>query len=205
MEPLTGGTGIRPSDLQEIYTFAGLLTHGLHMRPVPLATFPMGGTQQEIHVIMKTNPLHLLFALAAAVTASAQESKPPVDRRPPPQPLLVALDGDRDGKLSPDEIAGSPAALLKLDKNADGMLSRKEIHPPPPKKPASVMAPPPRKAPPPLLKALDLDKDGTLSADEIEDAPLSLATLDKDEDGTLSRRELDPPKPPRKATEQDLP
>ena len=144
---------------------------------------------------MKANPLHLLFALAATVTASAQEPKPPVDRRPPP-PLLAALDANRDGELSPDEVANSPSALAELDRNGDGMLTRKELLPRPPKDKTKQPPPPAPKGPSPLMRALDLDKDGILSADEIVDAPLSLASLDKNDDGTISRRELHPGKPP---------
>jgi Ca2+-binding EF-hand superfamily protein len=46
---------------------------------------------------------------------------------------------------------------------------------------------------------LDLDKDGSLSAAEIEAAPQSLLKLDKNADGTISRKELNRGKPPVKA------
>lgn len=187
---------MRPQDLQKLYTFAGESTHEVHKGAVPSAAFLMRGTPPTIHQIMKTNRIHLLLALAATVTASAQEPKPPVDRRPPAQPLLAALDTNRDGKLSPDEIANSPAALGELDRNEDGMLTRKELLPRPPKNKTKQPPPPARNGPSPLIAAIDLDEDGILSADEIEDAPLSLASLDKNEDGTISRKELNPGKPP---------
>lgn len=44
----------------------------------------------------------------------------------------------------------------------------------------------------PILAALDLDKNGELSAKEIEDAAKSLATLDKNEDGKITADELRP-------------
>ena len=44
----------------------------------------------------------------------------------------------------------------------------------------------------PLLLALDADKDGSISASEIENASKALATLDKDGDGALSPEELRP-------------
>ena len=52
--------------------------------------------------------------------------------RRPPMPLLRALDADRDGALSADEIANASKALLKLDKDNNGALSREELRPPRP-------------------------------------------------------------------------
>jgi Ca2+-binding EF-hand superfamily protein len=42
----------------------------------------------------------------------------------------------------------------------------------------------------PLMRALDADGDGELSAKEIENATAALKTLDKDKNGMLSRQEL---------------
>lgn len=47
----------------------------------------------------------------------------------PPHPLMEAMDLDKDGKLSAEEIKKSPQSLLKLDKNGDGELSREELRP----------------------------------------------------------------------------
>lgn len=148
---------------------------------------------------MKTYRIHLILAALAITSLNAQEGKPPGDRRPPPPPplLLGALDTDKSGDLSEIEIGNASLALDRLDKDGDGTLSRKEMAPRPPqgRKP---QGPPPPKGPPVLLRALDLDKDGVLSAAEIEDAPLSLAVLDTDEDGSVSREEMRPGKPPVK-------
>ncbi len=51
---------------------------------------------------------------------------------PPPPPLIKALDKNRDGVISDEEIQNAAKALKLLDKNKDGKLSGKEIHPPPP-------------------------------------------------------------------------
>ncbi|UCF32892.1 MAG: hypothetical protein JSV78_11225 [Phycisphaerales bacterium] len=48
-----------------------------------------------------------------------------------------------------------------------------------------------------LMRVLDADKDGTLSAEEIANASAALLTLDQDGDGALSDEELRPPRPPR--------
>ena len=43
-----------------------------------------------------------------------------------------------------------------------------------------------------MLAALDLNKDGVLSAEELAAAPASLRTLDKNHDGQLTADELRP-------------
>lgn len=52
---------------------------------------------------------------------------------PPPFPLIVVLDTDKDGELSAQEIAAAPAQLKTLDKNGDGQLGPGEYAPRPPK------------------------------------------------------------------------
>ena len=47
-------------------------------------------------------------------------------------PVLVALDADKDGKISSEEIANASAALKTLDKNDDGALTLEELRPPRP-------------------------------------------------------------------------
>ncbi|MHB8969407.1 MAG: EF-hand domain-containing protein [Pirellulaceae bacterium] len=49
----------------------------------------------------------------------------------PPFPLLEALDVDKDGKLSKEEVENAVTALKQLDKDADGKLSKEEIGWPP--------------------------------------------------------------------------
>ena len=49
--------------------------------------------------------------------------------QPPVSPLMTALDVDKDGKLSAEEIAGAAAALKTLDKNSDGVLDVSEMAP----------------------------------------------------------------------------
>ena len=55
-----------------------------------------------------------------------------------------------------------------------------------------------RLPPSPLMRTLDTDKDGALSADEIKNAAASLKKLDKNDDGKLSGKELRPPRPPKR-------
>ena len=46
-----------------------------------------------------------------------------------PNPILVALDKDKDGTLSAEEIESATAALKTLDKNNDGQLDQSETRP----------------------------------------------------------------------------
>ncbi len=49
--------------------------------------------------------------------------------------------------------------------------------------------------PDPLVRALDSNHDGVISADEIANAPASLKALDANGDGVISFDELHPPRP----------
>ncbi|MCP4110158.1 MAG: hypothetical protein GY749_32320 [Desulfobacteraceae bacterium] len=49
---------------------------------------------------------------------------------------------------------------------------------------------PPRRKGGPLMRILDTDKDGILSADEIENAGTALKALDTNGDGNVTRDEL---------------
>lgn len=44
-------------------------------------------------------------------------------------PVLAALDADKDGKLSKEEIANATAALKTVDKNNDGEITEEEMRP----------------------------------------------------------------------------
>jgi hypothetical protein len=63
------------------------------------------------------------------------EARPP---RGPVPPLMAVLDANRDRELSSDEIEAAPSSLAKLDKNADGELTPRELHPPRPRRDEDV-------------------------------------------------------------------
>ena len=116
--------------------------------------------------------------------------------RPPPLPLLRALDVNHDGVIDSNEIANASAALLTLDKNGDGKLTADEYMPPMPK---DAPADAPRPPVPLIVKALDANGDGVIDANEIANAPAALKSLDKRGDGQLTRDEYigRPPMGPR--------
>ncbi len=133
---------------------------------------------------MKTN--HVPWILGLLLSASAH-AKPP-NGPPPGPPLMMILDTDRDGVLSENEIKDAAETIAEFDKNEDGQITVEELRmPPPPKDKRPV---------PPVIHALDTDRDGTISAEEMETAPESLKSLDKNGDGELSPEELRPPGPP---------
>lgn len=151
---------------------------------------------------MKTKTIHLALALVTGAVASAQPEGQR-DRRPPPVPPLFAFfDADRDGTLSAEEIRNASDALGELDRDGDGEITREEMRPP---IPDGAGPPPVKNPPPPLIAALDADKDGTISAEELEGAPESLEQLDKNGDGELSPEEIHPhgPPPPPRDTGRD--
>lgn len=95
---------------------------------------------------MKTTTTSLLVALtlgASLWNIAAQDQEQPQRRerparheggpgaegRRPLPPLMAALDANGDGVIDAKEISGAVAALLKLDKNADGQLTVDELRP----------------------------------------------------------------------------
>jgi len=164
---------------------------------------------------MKKSSIILALTVAlSAWTATAQPSGDPPDQgndappagephhgrhRPPPSPLVKALDTNGDGIIDAAEIANASAALKTLDKNGDGQLTPDEYMPRRPD--GSTNGPPPgpdgkRPPPPPLVAALDANGDGIIDAQEIANAPAALLKLDKNGDGQLTPDEYRPHHPP---------
>ena len=158
----------------------------------------------------KTIVMALALGVSALITNAQPAGGPPAGgpsgesggpgrggHRPPPPPIIAALDVNKDHVISAEEIANAPAALAKLDKNGDGQLTPDELRPP---RPADAPEPPQGEQPPegakrpvpPLIKALDADLDGIISAAEIANAAAALKTLDKNNDGQLTMEELRP-------------
>ena len=118
--------------------------------------------------------------------------KPPMG---PMGPLMAALDTDKDGVLSAEEIAAASENLKKLDKNGDGKIDRKELLPPRPQGKQGDNAQGPRDGKGP--------RDGTDGQDGDRRPPRGDAAPDGPRPGPRGPRDGDrrPPAPP--ATPQE--
>lgn len=57
------------------------------------------------------------------------ERDPGPSGRPMGNPIVAAIDTDKNGELSAEEIQAAAAALLTLDRNSDGKLTQDELRP----------------------------------------------------------------------------
>jgi len=141
------------------------------------------------------------FLPSSSMNAASRELSTQVKVKPEPaphrmtpyfalMPVLVALDKDNDGIISPSEIANASVALLSLDKNGDNQLSAEECGLSLPYAPDAIRLDFMRTHP--VLAALDADHDGKISAREILNASAALRALDKNGDGYLTEDELLP-------------
>ena len=96
-----------------------------------------------------------------------------------PNPVMQALDTDRDGTLSAAELSAATANLKKLDKNNDGKVDQEELRP---DFVGGMIA---------RMMERDENKDKKLSKEEAgERMEESFADADKNKDGGLDEAEL---------------
>ena len=159
-------------------------------------------------------PIKLATYLASVILTASAVAQPPEGRpgqRPGPgpggfgggqfrmpNPLLDAVDKDKNGELSPEEIENAAVALKSLDKNSDGKLDAMEM------RPNFEGMPPggfgggfggsgggnPQEMVDRLME-MDANKDGKLGKDELPERLQAMLTRgDKNEDGVLDKEEI---------------
>ncbi len=120
-------------------------------------------------------------------------------------PIMMALDTDKDGVLSKEEISKAAVALLALDKNKDGSLTEDELRPEggPPQEGFGRRGGPGGEGGGPggqggnpedmaaRFMQFDANKDGSLSKDELSERMQGLiGRADTNSDGLASKEEL---------------
>ncbi len=115
---------------------------------------------------------------------------------PQAHPLYIALDTDKDGKLSASELENATKSLLKLDKNGDGAVSLEELRPDPSQM-REGMPRPGENGPPSgemlamMFERSDANKDGKLTGDEIPERMRErLNMIDTNGDGSIDKEEM---------------
>ncbi len=203
-----------PVAYNQIHTIAAsFLVDRSHARFLALPS--EGGDRRAIALTMKSLARLALLALLGSATVlvaqpAAGSGHGPRGGKGPGgpgghrggNPVVRALDADKNGELSAAEITGASAALKALDTDADGAVSTAELRGNRPGRPAGSTTPPAdRPARPegagsrpldPVMLALDANSDHALSAAEIANASASLKALDANSDGKLTRDELHP-------------
>lgn len=106
--------------------------------------------------------------------------------QPQMSPMMAALDADKDGKLSSQEIANAATALKTLDKNEDGVLDATELAPARGGRGGNSNEFVNR------VMERDADKDGKVSKEEAGDRMGRMfSRLDEDGDGFVTKAELE--------------
>ena len=162
--------------------------------------------------------LGLLTAVNFAQRPQDRERRGSDRNRRPPSLILQSLDTNRDGQLSPEEVAAATETLQKLDRDGNGRLSADELAIPrerrgrdngrpegrrrrraeadaPPQRPERDQGSPNRENDGERfiqrLMSFDDNKDGQLSKEELpERMQRILERHDRDENGKLDRNEL---------------
>lgn len=114
---------------------------------------------------------------------------------------LMAYDKNKDGKLQKAEVPARLQGMFERgDTDKNDVLDNAELKKLTMEQAAAPVAPPARRgfgAFDPAASALDTNRDGEITADEIDKASASLKALDKNGDGTITEDEVRPAMPGR--------
>lgn len=132
------------------------------------------------------------LALGGAVLASATLADNGPGRGPGQGAMLMemfdGIDTDKDGKVSPAELAAHREAMFTAsDANSDGVLSKDELA----AHQTAMMAERIARRTSQMLERKDVNGDGSLSIEEMGKGPVEsrFSRLDGDGDGLISKEE----------------
>ena len=111
----------------------------------------------------------------------------------PASPMMTALDANKDGKLSAEEIANAATALKTLDKNKDGVIDANELAPPRgPGGPGGQGGAQGGRSSQMVerIMARDTDGDGKVSREEAGESRF-FDRMDADSDGFVTKAEIE--------------
>jgi Ca2+-binding EF-hand superfamily protein len=146
-----------------------------------------GERNEQLARFLQADPNELFKQLDADGDGKLVLEELPGQSRPQFAQFFQRADVDRDKELSPDEFRKGHEQLRQFLGAAGPGQTPRPVQGTRPVPGAGGQAMPPGRK---LYVTLDLDGDGSLSADEIAKASESLKKLDLDGDGTVSRREL---------------
>ena len=111
-----------------------------------------------------------------------------------PNPVLEAIDADKNGELSAEEIANAATTLKTLDKNSDGKLDMAETRPNFEGMGRGFGGPSGGGGSEEMINrliAMDANKNGKLEKDEVPERMQSMfSRADKNEDGAIDKEEM---------------
>ncbi len=97
--------------------------------------------------------------------------------------LISRKDADGNGTLSAEELGGPEASFEKIDTNADGQVDKAELV-------ANKPRPLFNRIAAQVIRKMDTDANGTLSAEELDVSAERFDKLDKNQDGQVDKKEL---------------
>ena len=126
--------------------------------------------------------LAILLPFPSCHAVSAQEADEAHYLFPEQVPKLWtvpnAVDSNRDGALSSDEVMAAPQALVKLDKNGDGGIDAQEM--------GAFQRFLPMVRQHNITKVIEADGDMHISAEELANASVALINLDANGDWRIT-------------------